>query len=76
VEDARPPIGEEGFWYNFKRNMNIIWKSLQQKEIYCIVIFFILDGLTSPNFSTYTYFFLMDVIHVSKFVFAMIVLVG
>ena len=40
------------------------------------MIYFILDGLTSPSFSTYTYFFLMDVIGISKFWFAMLILIG
>jgi hypothetical protein len=28
VEAARPARGEEGFWYNLKRNMIAIWRAL------------------------------------------------
>ena len=45
------------------------------KEIYLLVIFFILDGLTSPTFEDYEYFFLMDIVKLSKFMFAMKTLV-
>lgn len=41
-----------------------------------MVIYFILDGLTNPSFSDFSYFFLMNVIGVSKFMFAMIALIG
>jgi hypothetical protein len=42
--------GEEGFWYNFKRNMRGIGNSLLRKEIYFLIIYFILDGLINPSF--------------------------
>lgn len=76
IIDARPPLGEEGFWWNFKKNMRAIGHALTRREIYCVVLYFILDGLTSPSFSDFTYFFLMNVVGVSKFMFAMITLVG
>ena len=49
-ERTRPAYGEEGFWYNFKRNMRNIGWSITHPEIYLIVIFFLIDGLTNPNF--------------------------
>ena len=76
IEDARPVLGQEGFWFNFKKNMRGVGKALTHPEIYCIVIYFLLDGITNPSFSDFTYFFLMNVIGVSKFMFAMIVLIG
>lgn len=76
IEADRPPRGEEGFWFNLKKNMKQIGWALQRKEIYCVVIYFILDGLTNPSFSDFSYFFLLNVIGVSKFMFAMIALIG
>ena len=75
-EKNRLPVGKEGFWFNFKKNMRAIGGALKRPEIYCIVIYFVLDGLTSPSFSDFTYFFLMNVVGVSKFMFAMISLLG
>jgi len=75
-EEARPEPGEEGFWYNFKTNMRLIWIALQRSEVYCIVIYFLLDGFTNPSFADFSYFFLLNVIGVSKFMFAMITLIG
>jgi len=75
-EAERPVRGEEGFWYNLKRNMAAIWWALGRKEIYCVVIYFLVDGFTNPSFGDYSYFFLMNIIGVSKFMFAMITLIG
>jgi Na+/melibiose symporter-like transporter len=56
--------------------MGNIGRSITHPEIYLIVIFFLIDGLTNPNFQDYTYFFLMEEVGVSKFMFGMIELVG
>jgi len=76
LEAAKPPRGEEGCCFNFKKNMRLLWWALQRREILFIVLYFILDGLTSPSFGDFSYFFLMNVVGVSKFMFAMIVLIG
>ena len=71
-----PKRGEEGCCYMFKKNMKQIWWALQRWEIYCLVIYFILDGITNPSFADFSYFFLLNVVGVSKFMFAMIALIG
>lgn len=56
--------------------MASIWWALGRKEIYLVVIYFLVDGLTNPSFGDYSYFFLMNIIGVSKFMFAIITLIG
>ena len=46
------------------------------REIYFIVIFFIAKGLLNPTFEEFSYFFLLNVIGISKFTFALLVLIG
>jgi len=46
------------------------------REIYFIIIFFIVKGILNPTFEEFSYFFLLNVIGVSKFLFALLVLVG
>lgn len=46
------------------------------KEIYFVVLFFIIRGILNPTFEEFTYFFLLNVIGVSKFIFAVLVLIG
>lgn len=59
-----------------KKNLKQIWWALQRWEIYCLVIYFLLDGITNPSFSDFSYFFLLNIVGVSKFMFAMIALIG
>jgi hypothetical protein len=40
-------------------------------EIYMVLIFFLLNGLFSPSFGQFSYFFMLNVAGVSKFQFAM-----
>lgn len=35
-----------------------------------------MDGITNPSFTDFSYFFLLNVVGVSKFMFAMIALIG
>lgn len=46
------------------------------REIYQLVIFFVLQALINPSFQEFSYFFLLNVIGVSKFMFSMLVLLG
>jgi len=46
------------------------------KEIYFVIIFFVLRGILNPSFEEFTYFFLLNVLGVSKFIFAILVLIG
>lgn len=56
--------------------MVLLWWGLQRREIYMVVFYFLVDGVTNPSFSDYSYFFLMNVIGVSKFMFSIITLIG
>ena len=46
------------------------------REIFQIIIFFLVRGVIVPTFEDFSYFFLLDVIGVSKLLFSVIMLVG
>lgn len=46
------------------------------REIYFLVIFFIVKGLLNPSFREFTYFFLLNEIRITKFMFALLELIG
>lgn len=46
------------------------------REIYFVIIFFIAKSIIVPSFDEFTYFFLLNVIGISKFMFAVLVLIG
>lgn len=56
--------------------MRAIRYALTLKEIYFLALYFIIDGFTSPSFGDFSYFFLMNVIGISKFAYAMLTLIG
>lgn len=56
--------------------MKQIWWALHRREILFVVLYFLIDGITNPSFADFSYFFLMNVVGVSKFMFAMITLIG
>ena len=46
------------------------------REIYSILIFFLLYGLLNPSFEDFSYYFLLNEIKISKFIFSLLVLLG
>jgi hypothetical protein len=66
----------EGFCFDLRKNCGAIGKALLMREIYQIVIFFLGKGVLNPSFEDFQYFFLLNVIHISKLMFAILVLVG
>lgn len=41
------------------------------REIYMVLLYFVLNGIMSPSFSQFSYFFMLNIAHVTKFQFAM-----
>jgi hypothetical protein len=56
--------------------MKIILWAMTLSEIYRLIIYFILDGLTNPSFTDFQYFFYMNVLGLSNKIFALIQLVS
>lgn len=73
VEDVAK---REGFWFNLRKNCGAIGRSITMKEIYFLIIFFIAKAIIVPSFEEFTYFFLLNVIKISKFFFSLLVLIG
>ena len=71
-----PVPKRKGFCFDLKQNCRQIGKAVCMREIYQLVIFFILLATINPAFSEFSYFFLLDVIGISKFMFSMLVLIG
>ena len=46
------------------------------REIFQILIFFLAKGFLTPTFEDFSYYFLLDVVEISKMTFAIIVLVS
>ena len=66
----------KGFCFNLKMNCRQIGKAICMREIFQVVIFFIALAILNPSFSEFSYFFLLNVIGISKFMFSLLVLIG
>jgi len=66
----------KGFCFNIKQNCRQIGKAICMREIYQLVIFFLANNIINPSFSDFTYFFLLNVIGISKLMFSVLVLTG
>ena len=58
---------EPSFSHKLSQNMNQIGQAIQMPEIYLVISFFALNGLFSPSFGQFSYFFMLNVAHITKF---------
>lgn len=71
-----PTRDKEGKCKGFCRNFNLLCWALTLPEIYRLLIYFVLDGITNPSFQDFFFYYILNELGVSKFLFAMIFLVG
>jgi hypothetical protein len=50
----------------FCLNIKLIWNNLQNRELYCPLLFFVITGLVVPNLEDVLYYFLLDTCKLSK----------
>mmetsp|Transcript_29038 Transcript_29038/g.43794 ORF Transcript_29038/g.43794 Transcript_29038/m.43794 type:complete len:93 (+) Transcript_29038:937-1215(+) len=60
---------EEGskFWRKLKKNLGQIWEAMMMPEIQMVIGFFLLNGILSPDFGDFSYYFMLNVAKISKF---------
>lgn len=47
--------------------MKEIGQAMIMPEIYLVIIFFILNGVISPDFGDFSYYFMLNTCNISKF---------
>lgn len=68
--------GEIGLWPNFKRNCREIYSSFREPQYFSIIAYLVLTAFFVPTFSSFSYFFYMDVIGLTKFTYSMLAVLG
>ena len=68
--------GKSEFWSKLSKNMKQIGIAMAMPEIYLVIAFFLLNGLLSPDFGDFSYYFMLNVIKLSKFQYSMLGVVG
>ena len=59
-----------------KRNLKQVFGAIMMPEIYLVLLYFILNGFLSPGFGQFSYFFMLNTAHITKFQFAMFGLIS
>jgi len=67
---------ESPFLTKLRRNMKDIGKAMMMPEIYLVILFFILNGVISPDFGDFSYYFMLNEIRISKFQYSMLGTIG
>lgn len=68
--------GQEGIWADFKRNLSEIKEAFKIKEFYSIILYLIFTGLVVPTFGSFGYYFMLDIVKLSKFTYSMLTVLG
>lgn len=55
------------FLAKLKKNFKQIGQAIVMPEIYLVIGFFLLNGLISPDFGDFGYYFMLNVVKLSKF---------
>ena len=53
-------------WKKFKLNIRLILEAMKKQEIYNALLFFVITGLIVPSYEDITYYFLIDVCHITQ----------
>lgn len=80
-QTARPTLTDaveqsQGFCKDVKRNLSEIKEACKMRAFYSVILYLIIGGLTVPSFSSFSYYFLLDEVHVSKFMYSMMTMVA
>ena len=73
---SQSSLEEQSFFTKLSKNIKQIMSALRMPEIYMVISFFIINGLMSPDFSDFNYYFLLNVVKLSKFQYSMLGVVG
>lgn len=57
-------------------NMKQIGRAIMMPEIYLVIAFFVLNGVISPDFGDFSYYFMLNEIQISKFQYSLLGTIG
>lgn len=64
------------FCQEFLRNLSEIRQACAMPEYYRVILYLLLGAMTQPSFSSFGYYFLLDEVEVSKFMYSMLTVVA
>ena len=65
-----------GFWAELKRNIYEIKEAFRIREYYQLIMYLVIGGFLVPSFGSFGYYFMLDVVGISKFTYSMLTVLG
>lgn len=76
-DDGRDPSAGSGSLIDdIKRNIGDMQEALRIREFYSMILYLIIGGFLVPNFGSFGYYFMLDVVKISKFTYSMLTVLG
>ena len=76
-DDGRDPTAGTGSLIDdIKRNIRDMQEALRIREFYSMILYLIIGGFLVPNFGSFGYYFMLDVVKISKFTYSMLTVLG
>lgn len=67
MEPQEEAQDQNQFLAKLNRNLKQIGQAMIMPEIYLVILFFVINGLISPDFGDFSYYFMLNVVKISKF---------
>ena len=74
--DEDEPEQEGTFLEKFSENLSQIAGAIMMPEIFLVLLYFVLNGLVSPDFGDFGYYFMLNVAGISKFQYSLLGTIG
>lgn len=65
-----------GFYADLKLNISDVIQAIKIPVFNRVIIFMLLNGILIPSFGSFGYYFMLDIVHISKFTIAMLGVLG
>ena len=77
-DDGRQPApaGERNLFRDIQRNCLEIQEAFRIKEFYSMILYLLIGGFLVPSFGGFGYYFMLDVVKISKFTYSMLTVLG
>ena len=69
-------IGQGSFFEDVQRNLHEIQHAFQIKQFYSMILYLFIGGFLVPSFGSFGYYFMLDVVKISKFTYSMLTVLG
>lgn len=75
-EGWAPSHTNSTFWEDIQRNFGEIVQAFRVRQFSQMIAYLLIGGVLVPSFGSFGYYFMLDVVHVSKFSYSMLTVLG